>query len=157
MHRTLRALRILRGQAGFTVAELLAAVVIIGIGLFAVAAGFATAIQGVETGRQQSIASFLAEQRMEQVKAAALGDPLNACQGFANLTTACFPAQAYGTILNAPGFRSVVAFSDQVVVGGIVSLRRVDVQVLYAPTVAWGVLNTQERSVLISTLYSNHN
>jgi len=148
---------VLRGQGGFTVTELLAAVVVIGIGLVAVAAGFSSAIEGVETGRQQTTASFLAEQRMEQIKAAALGNPLNACQGFANITTGCFPAQAYGTIPNAPGFRSTVAVTTEVTVGGIVTLKRVDVQVFYAPTVAWGVLSTQERSVLISTMYSNHN
>lgn len=157
MNRLARDIRICGSQAGFTVAELLAAVVVISLGLVAVGAGFATAIQGVETGRQQTVASFLAEQRMEQVKAAALGNPLNACQGFANITTDCFPAQAYGAIPNAPRFRSVVTITNQVVTSGIVSLKRVDVQVFYAPTVAWGVLNTQERSVLISTLYSNHN
>ena len=47
---------------------------IIGVGLVAVGAGFDTAIQGIETGRQQTTATFLAEQRMEQVKATALGN-----------------------------------------------------------------------------------
>jgi type II secretory pathway pseudopilin PulG len=145
----------LGSQGGFTVAEVLAAVVIISIGLIAVVAGFDTAIQTVESGRQQTTAAFLAEQRLEQIKATALGDPLGACMGFPNITTACFPAQAYNSIASAPGFRSTVAVTDYIVSGTIVR-KRVDVQVFYRPAVAWGVLNTAERSVLLSTLMANH-
>ena len=145
----------LGSQAGFTLAELLAAVFIIGLGLVAVGAGFDTAIQGIETGRQQTTATFLAEQRMEQVKAAALGNSLTACMGFANVTGVCFPAQAYSSIPSAPGYRSTVTITDLVVGGGI-ARKRVDVEVFYRPIVSWGVLNTAERSVRISTLVSNH-
>jgi prepilin-type N-terminal cleavage/methylation domain-containing protein len=145
----------LANQRGFTLAELLAAVVIIGIGLVAVGAGFDSAIQGVETGRQQTIATFLAEQRMEQVKAAALGNSLTACMGFTNITGVCFPAQAYASIPSAPDFRSTVTVTDYIV-GGAVTRKRVDVDVFYRPVVAWGVLNTAERVVRISTLISNH-
>jgi prepilin-type N-terminal cleavage/methylation domain-containing protein len=135
----------LANQRGFTLAELMAAIVIIGIGLVAVGAGFDTAIQGIETGRQQTTATFLAEQRMEQVKAAALGNSL----------TACIPAQAYASIPNAPGYRSTVTVTDYLVAGSI-ARKRVDVEVFYRPVVAWGVLNTAERSVRISTLITNH-
>lgn len=145
----------LGSRGGFTVAELLAAVVIISIGLIAVVAGFDTAIQAVESGRQQTTAAFLAEQRLEQIKATALGDPLVACMGFPNITTACFPAQAYNSIASAPGFRNTVTVTDYIVSGTIVR-KRVDVQVFYRPTVAWGVLNAAERSVLLSTLIANH-
>jgi type II secretory pathway pseudopilin PulG len=140
---------------GFTVAELLAAIFVIAVGLVAVGAGFATAIQGVETGRQQTTATFLAEQRMEQVRATALGDPLVACMGFTNITTACFPAQAYGAIESAPGYRSTVTITDYTIAGNVVR-KRVDVEVFYQPIVAWGVLVTAERSVRLSTLVANH-
>src|SRR6266545_2815834 len=145
----------LGSQDGFTLAELLAAVVIISIGLVAVGAGFSMAISGVETSRQQTTASFLAEQRVEQVKAAALGSSLVACMGFANVTAACFPAQAYGTIANAPGFRSTVTVTNYIV-NGAVARKRVDVEVFYQPVVAWGVQLTAERSVRLSTLIANH-
>jgi prepilin-type N-terminal cleavage/methylation domain-containing protein len=145
----------LANQRGFTLAELMAAIVIIGIGLVAVGAGFDTAIQGIETGRQQTTATFLAEQRMEQVKAAALGNSLTACMGFLNITGVCFPAQAYASIPNAPGYRSTVTVTDYLVAGSI-ARKRVDVEVFYRPVVAWGVLNTAERSVRISTLITNH-
>jgi len=149
-----------RSDDGFTVAELLAAVFIIAVGLVAVGAGFATAIQGVETSRQQTEATFLAEQRMEQVRAVALGDALVACMGFVNITGACLGAQAYGTIASAPGYRSTVTITDcpavACVPAGTISRKLVEVEVFYRPIVAWGVLQTAERSVRLSTLISNH-
>ena len=69
MKRLVRGIRIAGSQAGFSLAELLAAVFVISLGLVAVGAGFATAIQGVETSRQQTTATFLAEQRLEQALA----------------------------------------------------------------------------------------
>jgi prepilin-type N-terminal cleavage/methylation domain-containing protein len=147
-------MRISGSQAGFTLAELLAAVFVISLGLVAVGAGFATAIQGVETSRQQTTATFLAEQRLEQVRATLLGNSLVACMGFANITTACFPAQAYSSITNAPGYRSTVTVTNYIVNGNI-ARKRVDVEVFYRPIVAWGVL-AAERSVRLSTLVANH-
>ena len=154
MKRLVKGIRIVGSQSGFTLAELLAAVFVISLGLVAVGAGFATAIQGVETSRQQTTATFLAEQRLEQVRAAALGNSLVACMGFANITAGCFPAQAYASITNAPGYRSTVTITDYIVNGNI-ARKRVDVEVFYRPIVAWGVLAT-ERSVRLSTLIANH-
>src|SRR5207244_8309335 len=150
-----RIRKALANQGGFTLAELLAAIVIIGVGLVAVGAGFDTAIQGIETGRQQTTATFLAEQRMEQVRATALGNSLVACMGFANITAACFPAQAYASIANAPGYRSTVTVTDYLV-GANIARKRVDVEVFYQPIVAWGVQVSAERSVRLSTLIANH-
>jgi len=153
MNRLVQGTRISRSQAGFSLAELLAAVFVISLGLVAVGAGFATAIQGVETSRQQTTATFLAEQRLEQVRATVLGSSLVACMGFANVTAACFPAQAYASITNAPGYRSTVTITDYIVNGNI-ARKRVDVEVFYRPIVAWGAL-TAERSVRLSTLIAN--
>jgi prepilin-type N-terminal cleavage/methylation domain-containing protein len=155
MKRILKGIRRAGGQAGFTLAELLAAVFVISLGLVAVGAGFATAIQGVETSRQQTTATFLAEQRMEQVRAAALGNSLVACMGFANVTGVCFATQAYGAIPNAPDYRSTVTITDYIV-NGAVARKRVDVEVFYRPIVAWGVQLSAERSVRLSTLIANH-
>ncbi len=154
MNRLVRGIRISGSQAGFSLAELLAAVFVISLGLVAVGAGFATAIQGVETSRQQTTATFLAEQRLEQVRATALGNSLVACMGFANITAGCFPAQAYANITNAPDYRSAVTITGYVVNGNI-ARKRVDVDVFYRPIVAWGALAT-ERSVRLSTLIANH-
>lgn len=151
----LRGMKLPGSQAGFNAAELLAAVFVISLGLVAVGAGFATAIQGAETSRQQATATFLAEQRMEQIHATALGNSLVACMGFANITAACFPAQAYASIPNAPDYRSTVTVTD-FIVNGAVARKRVDVEVFYRPVVAWGVQLSAERSVRLSTLIANH-
>jgi prepilin-type N-terminal cleavage/methylation domain-containing protein len=155
MMKLVKGIRGAGGQAGFTLAELLAAVFVISLGLVAVGAGFATAIQGVETSRQQTTATFLAEQRMEQIRATALGNSLVACMGFVNVTGVCFAAQAYGAIPNAPGYRSTVTITDYVV-NGAIARKRVDVEVFYQPVVAWGVQLSAERSVRLSTLIANH-
>ena len=154
MNKLAQGIRISRSQAGFTLAELLAAVFVISLGLIAVGASFATAIQGAETGRQHAMATVLAEQHMEQIRAAALGHPPAKCVGFANITAACFPAQAYKTIATAPGYRSTVTVTDYVV-NGAVTGKRVDVEVFYQPVVAWGVPLSAERSVRLSTLIAN--
>src|SRR5258705_10961573 len=59
-------------EAGFTLAEILVACAIISVGLVAVATGFGFGVDGVEAGRQQSTAVFLAEQRIEQAKELAM-------------------------------------------------------------------------------------
>jgi len=155
MNRLVRGIRISRSQAGFTLAELLAAVFVISLGLVAVGAGFATAIQGFETSRLETAATFLAEQRLEQVRATARGYSLVGCVGFANITAACFPAQGYATsVTNTPTYRSTVTITDYMVNGNITS-KRVDVEVFYRPFAASGALAT-ERSVRLSTLITNH-
>src|SRR5262249_39558331 len=119
MRKLVKGMRVAGSRAGFKVAEYLAAVFVISLGLVAVGAGFATALQGVEAGRQQTTAAFLAEQRLEKIRATALGSSLVACMGFANITGACFAARAYGSIPNAPGYRSTVTVTDYVVNGAV--------------------------------------
>jgi prepilin-type N-terminal cleavage/methylation domain-containing protein len=158
MNRLVRGIRISGSQAGFTMVEFLAAVFVISLGLWAAGAGFATAIQGFETSRLETAATFLAEQRLEQVRATALGYSPIGCMGFANITTACFPAQGYATsatsVTNAPSYRSTVTITDYMVNGNI-TRKRVDVEVFYRPIVAPGALAT-ERSVRLSTFITNH-
>jgi prepilin-type N-terminal cleavage/methylation domain-containing protein len=69
---TTRLTRTLTGQHGFTLVEVLVAVLIIMVGLVAVASGFQYATSGVATGRGETIATFLAEQRVEQLKTVAM-------------------------------------------------------------------------------------
>lgn len=69
---TILSTRTLTGQRGFTLAEVLVAVFVILVGLVAVATGFQYATSGVATGRGETIATFLAEQRVEQLKTVAM-------------------------------------------------------------------------------------
>jgi len=154
MDRLVRGRRNSWSLAGFSPAEFLGAAVVVSLGLVAVVAGFATAIQGVESSDQQATATFLAEQRLEQIRATAVGNSPVACMGFANITAACFPSDGHAGVTNAPRYRSTVTITDYVV-NGRIARKRVDVEVFYQPIVAWGVLSA-ERSVRLSTLVANH-
>lgn len=136
------------GEAGFTLAEILVACAIISVGLVAVAMGFGIGVDGVEAGRQQSTAVFLAEQRIEQAKDLAARSP-----NLADLTTANLPAtEAYGTITGAPPrYRRTTTITANP--GGAAGAR-VDVTVFYQPVTGRGVLST-ERSVSLSIFLAN--
>lgn len=140
-----------RGQAGFTLAEILVALVIISVGLIAVSAGFGYGVDGVEAGRQQSTAVFLAEQRIEQAKELAAR-----AANLADLTVAnLLASESYGTIANAPGYRRMTTITPFIPVNpGDPDGRRVDVTVLYRPVTGRGVLTT-ERSVALSIFLAN--
>jgi len=136
------------GEAGFTLSELLVACAILSVGLIAVATGFGLGVDGVEAGRQQSTAVFLAEQRIEQAKDLAMRQT-----GLVQLTVANLPAtEAYGTIAGAPpSYRRTTTITTN---PGAVPGARVDVTVFYRPVTGRGVLST-ERSVSLSIFLAN--
>src|SRR5713101_5243726 len=64
-----RALRFVApNQAGMSLAEILVACVIIGVGLVALLSAVPPASYGMQEGRQLSTATFLANQRLEEVR-----------------------------------------------------------------------------------------
>ena len=136
------------GDAGFTLAEILVACAIVSVGLVAVATGFGFGVDGVEAGRQQSTAVFLAEQRIEQAKDLAMRQT-----GLVQLTVANLPAtEAYGSITGAPpSYRRTTTINPNP--GGTAGAR-VDVVVFYRPVTGRGVLTT-ERSVSLSIFLAN--
>ena len=136
------------GQAGFTLAEILVACAIVSVGLVAVATGFGLGVDGVEAGRQQSTAVFLAEQRIEQAKELAMRQT-----GLVQLIVANLPAtEAYGSITGAPpSYRRTTTITTNP--GGTTG-KRVDVVVFYRPVTGRGVLTT-ERSVSLSIFLAN--
>lgn len=71
---TARLTRTKSDERGFTLAEVLVATVVILVGLVAVATGFQYATSGVATGRGETIAAFLAEQRLEMLKSTAIAN-----------------------------------------------------------------------------------
>ena len=147
MHALLR-LKIRPGQAGFTLAEIMVACAVISVGLIAVSTGFGFGVDGVEGGRQQSTAVFLAEQRIEQAKELAARKP-----NLVDLNTTNLPAtEAYGTIAGAPStYRRTTTIT--VNPGGTTGAR-VDVSVFYKPVTGRGVLAT-ERVVSLSIFLAN--
>src|SRR4051812_32849974 len=114
-------------QHGVTLAEILVATALLAIGMVAVLSAMSIGLGGVESSRRVSTALFLAEQRLEQVRAFSISN--SAGQGFGNLATAAFPAEGYNTITGYGGFRRVVTVTPSA--GGNPNLKAVVVQVFY--------------------------
>jgi hypothetical protein len=100
----------------------------------------------METGRQQTTAIFLAEQRIETLRSLAMTtftatafDPQLAA-GVAN--------EGYNTIANAPTYRRVTTIVDS---PAPIDWKRIQVQVFYRPITYRGAL-AQEREVSVVTI-----
>jgi prepilin-type N-terminal cleavage/methylation domain-containing protein len=131
-----------QGANGFTLIEVLLAAAVIAVAMVAVGGGLSYGLAGIEAGKQQTTATFLAEQRLEQIRAAT----------YPNVTAANFPAEGYGTIPNAPTYRRAVTITDNP--AGVANTKRVEVSVFYRPVMAFGVL-AAEREVRLSTLITD--
>lgn len=112
----------MKNQHGLTLVEVLVAASIVAVGLTAVAAGLQSAVAAVEAGRRQTIALFLAEEKLEQVKAVALVD-------FGAVTAASFPAEE--PIAGHPQYSRVVEITPRP--AGIADAVRVQVRVVHRP------------------------
>ena len=130
-------------ERGMTLVEVLVAVAVITVGLTAVATGMQLATGSIATGQQETTAVFLAEQRLEDIKAFALSPA--AAQGFANVTSANFPVENYSSIANYGGYRRAVTITNP-----SATMKRVTVDVFYVP-VAVASANA-ERQVTVSTV-----
>ena len=136
---------------GFSLVEVLVAASVLAVGLVAVATGFQYAAGSVEAGRGETVATFLAEQRIESLKSQALADWTSP------LLAAGLTAEAYGTIPKAPGFRRDTEIADY---GGghcadaapaVVLCKRVRVTVSYRLVAGAGGV-TAERPVELLTV-----
>lgn len=132
---------------GMTLVEVLIAVAIIVTGLVGVMTGMQLATGGVATGQQQTTAAFLAEQRMEDVRAFALST--NAAQSWANLTAASFPAEGYGTIANYGTYRRTTTITTPTA-----TTKLVVVSVFWVPVGVSASVNA-ERSVIVRTVLAS--
>ena len=139
-----------REQSGFTLVELLVAVAILMIGLVAVMQWFPLGTAGVETGRRQSTGVFLAEQKLEQIKAWSLSTA--AGQGFATVVQggACCLPDAFNTIPGYPEYSRTVTIASPTLTTTLVR-----VQIQYRRVTAQGVL-TSGQQVDIATLIAQH-
>lgn len=141
--------RIVKDRAGFTIIETLIAIVFVSIGLVAVLSAVSAGISGIDNGRRSTTALFLSEQRMEQIKAVAISkDP---AQGWINVVSANFPAEAYGAIAGYPDYRRTVTITNNP--GGAANTRQVEVWVFYRPT--GPKVNGGEHSMTTATLLTS--
>ena len=138
----------MRREGGFTLAEVLVATFVLAIGLAAVATGFQYATSGVATGKGETTAVFLTEQRLEQLKALALTDWTNAA------LTAGTTTEAYGSIANASAYRRVTTITDNPGGTCTVNCKLIQVTVFYKPLTGRGRLD-QERQVDIITMVTS--
>lgn len=129
-------------QWGLTLAEVLVALSILTVGLMAMAVGLQQATGFVETGRQQTMAVFLAQQRLEQVKASVLWD-------FDGVAATTFPAE--NPIRGYPAYRRTVEISPRP--AGLADAVRVQVTVTYHPTTTASTAPS-ERTVTLTTVMS---
>src|SRR5207249_10047957 len=122
-----------------TLVEILVARLFLSVGIVAVAAGLHYALGGVVVGRGETAAVFLAEQRLELLKSAALEDWSSA------LLAAGTVVETYGTIANAARYRRETVVSDHAGrecatgASSTVACKQVRVDVSYRPVSGVGL------------------
>lgn len=167
-----RALRVVAAdQAGMSLAEILVACVIIAVGLVGLLSAIPTASYGIQEGRQLSTATFLANQRLEQVRNAQwtqcpVADTLGASASASAAPTVgaliTFPdenpmAAPYGDYTRTVRITDAQPADPCVAgVGGPnVGLRQVVVTVSYRPMVAGGVAaGGTTKSAIVTLLFA---
>ncbi len=164
--------RLITNQRGMTLVEILIAVAIIGTALVALSAAIPLAAYGIQEGNQLSTATFLANQRMEQVRYALWqASPVKDCLGVSASATAA-PVAATGC-----GAANTVTFPDELPVpapyasynrtvrvtdcsvapgcSGIVNadLRQVTATVSYRPMTGIGLAAAARTKSAVVTMY----
>ncbi len=155
-------------QSGMSLVDVLMAVFLISVGLVALLSALPFGVSGMETGRQQSTALFLAQDKLERIKAWSLSAAAApAQQGFDTIVAAgpCFTVGAgpcatedYGTIPSYATYRRVGTATPDPATPAPPNHTRtlVTVQVFYRPVGAQGV-STTERQVTVSTVLARRN
>lgn len=99
----MQRLRIVRQSGGFTLSEVLIAMVVLSIGLLGLSAMTLAMGKSLTFSKQQTIATTLAQDKIEAVKQTP----------YAQVVPANYPAEAYHTIPGYPQFsRSVIVHTD---------------------------------------------
>lgn len=88
-------------EKGFTLLEILIALTIFSVGVMAIAQMLLSSIRGNAAANRLTKATFLAEQKLEEVLATSFDD----------ITSANFPTDDYNTITNYAEFKRVVSIT----------------------------------------------
>ena len=141
---------LVRDARGMTLAEVLVAIAIIGVGLAALASAIPLSAYGIQEGNQLSTATFLANQRLEQVRNAAwtqtpavdnLGVSASSTAAPQSSGTTTFPDEA--AVTSYTDYARTVRITDCSAGGGCqgvasATLRQVTVTVSYRPLTGVG-------------------
>jgi prepilin-type N-terminal cleavage/methylation domain-containing protein len=159
----------IRGERGLTLPEVLIATAIIGVGLLALMAVVPAASYGIQEGNQLSTATFLAQQRLEQVRSAAWStSPATDCVGLSasaaaaptpsgatcnGSTAATFADEAAGSVAGFPAYARTVRIEScgaGAGCAGVVdaAMRLVRVNVSYRPMTGTGVASADKTVTL---------
>jgi prepilin-type N-terminal cleavage/methylation domain-containing protein len=131
-------------ERGMTLVEVLVAITVLTVGLTAIATGMQLGTSGISQAQQETTATFLAEQRLEDVKAFALSTDTSPPQGYANVTAANFPAEGYGTIPGGyAGYRRTTTIADP-----SATMKVVTVRVFYRPVSQSAGANEREVAIV---------
>jgi len=161
--------RTITGESGMSLAEILVASVIIAIGLVGLLSAVPVASYGIHEGRNLSTATFLANQRLEQVRNAVWTvSPANDCLGTSTSSAPTSGACNGAAVTTFPDEASMAApYSDYTRTvritdcgvgagcGTVVSadLRQATVTVSYTPmTGAGGVSTGSTKSAIVTML-----
>lgn len=162
--------RVLIDQRGMTVAEILIAIAIIGVGLVALSSAIPIAAYGIQEGNQLSTATFLANQRLEQVRNALwranptvvdnVGISASATAAPVSGATVTFPDETAGgnPISGYGNYSRTVRVTDCSVGAGCSSvvnadLRQATVTVSYRPMTGVGMAATAATKSVVLTMY----
>jgi prepilin-type N-terminal cleavage/methylation domain-containing protein len=140
-------------DAGFTVVEVVLAMTVIAIGLLATMAALQHGLNGIETGRGESVATVLVEDKLEDLKALALVDWTNAALREGTRTEYCRAADF--DCSDAPStdaFRRTTTLVDGAGGTCATSCKVVTVSVFYRAVDVDGQLD-QERRVSATTMF----
>src|SRR5499427_589309 len=145
----LTAYRTITGESGMSLAEILVASVIIAIGLVGLLSAVPVASYGIHEGRNLSTATFLANQRLEQVRNAAwTATPANDCLG----TSASSTAAPSSTTCNGA---TVTTFADETTVAAPYSDYSRTVRITDCGVTACGGINNSDlRQVTVTVTYT---
>jgi prepilin-type N-terminal cleavage/methylation domain-containing protein len=152
-------------ERGMTLVETMIAAAVIGVGLVAVSAALPVATHGVVEGKQLSAATFLASERLEQVRAARWeqGPPAVDALGVSASPAAPPATGSVTTFADEPamtgpyaGYARTVRIADCAAgCGGIATagLRQVTVTVTYRPMTGTGAVATAAAKAATLTMY----
>ena len=139
--------RLLLAQRGMTLAEILVAIAVIGIGLAALAATVPLSSYGIQEGSQLSTATFLANARLEQVK--------NATWTEAPIPTGTDSVGVSASASAAPVSAAVTTFPDENPVAAPYGqyTRTVRIFDCSSPGMSCGVADANLRQVTVTVTY----
>lgn len=150
------SVRAARGRDGFTLAELLVAMAIICVGLVAMTTALQHGLSGIETGRGESMAIFLVEHKLEELRALAAVEWAATALQPGTTIEYCQPSSpACDATPTAPAFRRVTVVAAGT--GGICTAqcKLVTVSVFYRPLTVLGYFD-RERRVDVDAMFVPH-